>query len=119
MHLIVATGMFFPTDLPKVDREVRIKIFQAVMPEFARSEVGAFASFLKRSHSRTFLVASRSSLSQDDPLCLPADAHLIADEFDGTSGRDRGVVSCGPGCLVRGSHDPLLDARRECQRREL
>ena len=60
VHLVVATGMFFPTDLPKVDREVRIKIFQAVMPEFARSEVGAFASFFNGSHSRTFLVASRT-----------------------------------------------------------
>ena len=56
---------------------MRIKIFQAVMPEFARSEVGAFASFFNGSHSRTFLVASRSSLSQDDPLCLPADAQVI------------------------------------------
>ena len=80
---MIARGSHFRTclssDLPKVDREVRIKIFQAVMPEFARSEVGAFASFFNGSHSRTFLVASRSSLSQDDPLCLPADAHLIAD----------------------------------------
>ena len=35
------------------------------------------ASFFNGSHSRTFLVASRSSLSQDDPLCLPADAQVI------------------------------------------
>ena len=85
---------------------MRIKIFQAVMPEFARSEVGAFASFFNGSHSRTFLVASRKlrtkleqgidPLSQDDPLCLPADAHLTADEFDGTS--------CILGCISGRGH---------------